>query len=967
MVAAGSGRGASIPAAAVLRGPSALGGRYDNSIEHSRRSTEGARCSGSSRELRVGALGYPRAVPRPRIAPVLPGPDGDGSRSLLGTGATVVFAALAILGCGRGGPAGGAQPHGPIAASAAQVLPATEPQRKFLVARETSFRVGASWSPAQQLGDRRWSLGGTAWNPLPGGGVDILSGRRRVDLTLVDSASAARCSAIRARVDGLIASGWLEWVERDGRRGEVVLAKLSARDALSSTDGSPTFLLVPVVRADTAGTAPRILRFRGTGDVLRLERVECLDLTWRSADAPSGDSDAWRIEIDDEVRSGWLAGPGDRWIKELEWGGATAVTLAVGQVIGVPTEIEVELREGREAGTAIRESTSSIRRLRTAGTWQEIRFERRDPRHRRATLELRVAPDSSALVALATLDLELPRPETALDGIILISVDTLRADRMSLYGAPRRTTPRIDAWAERYGVVFEQAIAAAASTLPSHASMLTGRDVLDHGAVLGIPLSESERTIAERLSARGWRTAAITGGGYLHPSYRLDQGFQRYRAWPRRPGFNPDEIEEGVGAALRFLDGASTRPFFLFLHTYHVHYPYRAEEPYYSAWRGRTSNATLEILPATLDPVWSRMLSSRSATIQDETGTRVLEEGPENLLPDSYDSGIAAMDAAIGPLLDRIESLSRAGSRIGVILTSDHGESLGESGYLGHGYLFESNLRVPLVMSVPGEARPGRRIADQVRGVDVAATVLALAGEQVEGELAGRPLVRDGRVEPGSVPEEAWSYSAESRHGLSLRSGDRKLVLDDAVGNSTAARVRAFRLGVDVEESSIGTLESGVAGTMARRAMRYWSEAGGGSVVSLDAAGGSGWKGTAHGGGFTDEWLRVYPGAKAADAIAPDGADGVRLGIESEAALPLRWWQPAARSRVRFESDHGGAVAAWWVEFDAERGCRAVDEHLDPLGRLRVALRRRWRCSDEETGEPDPGVLEQLRALGYLQ
>lgn len=192
-------------------------------------------------------------------------------------------------------------------------------------------------------------------------------------------------------------------------------------------------------------------------------------------------------------------------------------------------------------------------------------------------------------------------------------------------------------------------------------------------------------------------------------------------------------------------------------------------------------------------------------------------------------------------------------------------------------------------------------------------------------------------------------------------------MLDDAVGMAPGPRVRGFRLDVDVEETGKGSLDRGSAEEMTRRTLRYWSEATGGSVLHLSAAGGSGWSGTALGGGFSGEWLRVLPDGAAADAVTEDGRDGIRVRLPVGRQLHLRWWDPASRSRIRFAPDPPAGLADWQVDLDAAVGCRGPDTQSDPQRRLRVVFQRRWHCAGEGPREADADALEQLKALGYLQ
>ena len=158
--------------------------------------------------------------------------------------------------------------------------------------------------------------------------------------------------------------------------------------------------------------------------------------------------------------------------------------------------------------------------------------------------------------------------------VILISIDTLRADGLSSYGNPRAVSPNLDQLA-REGVRFSQCVATAPWTIPSHASMLTGLypAALDVGARQ--PLPEDVLTLAESLAQRGFRTAALINAGYLDRKFGFDQGFQEFHfLTPRK------DVDENVDQALEFLRQHRDAPKFLFLHLFDVHAPYRPPAPF---------------------------------------------------------------------------------------------------------------------------------------------------------------------------------------------------------------------------------------------------------------------------------------------------------------------------------------------------------------------------------------------------
>ncbi len=380
-------------------------------------------------------------------------------------------------------------------------------------------------------------------------------------------------------------------------------------------------------------------------------------------------------------------------------------------------------------------------------------------------------------------DKETPTATPAPLNVILISIDTLRADRLSLYGHERSTSPNLDQWARRHAVIFEDAVAASPWTLPSHVSMLSGLDAHRHGVNLG-----SERVpsglplLAQELRDAGYATQAITGGGYLHPNFGLDRGFDAFRYWrDRRREAVDDELQTHARAAREWLEANTDRPFFLFFHTYAVHGPLRAHEPFYQRFGGRHQRHDVRIdsLPRSAD---TGFVEHNIATWYDPDNAHVLGDpdgdqlvGPDVLGP-FYDSGIAAADQTLGEILRTLDRLDLS-ERTVVLVTSDHGEMLGEHGVYNHLYLYDENLQIPFLLAAPHEpaARPGRRVPTQVRSVDIVPTLLDLLDLPIPDDLDGislRPLLRGEEQE---IPA-AWSYAASSNHGVALQDGRHKVI-----------------------------------------------------------------------------------------------------------------------------------------------------------------------------------------------
>ena len=301
--------------------------------------------------------------------------------------------------------------------------------------------------------------------------------------------------------------------------------------------------------------------------------------------------------------------------------------------------------------------------------------------------------------------------------VVLISVDTLRADRLPAYGYRGVATPAIDALA-RDAVVFENAYSPAPLTLPAHVSLLSGQLPPRHGVRdnLGYSVTGSgEGTLQALLKKQGYATGAAVSAYVLHRSTGISAGFDFYDDGidassggsaigpAQRPGAETSRL------ALEWLAGVGARPFLLFLHLYEPHSPYEAPEPYRSRY------------------------------------------------PDApYDAEIAATDAIVGGVID---DLKRRGlyDRALVVLLSDHGEGLGDHGEEHHGILlYREALHVPLLVKLPGAARAGTRVARPVGLVDVMPTIASLVGVEEPTGLAGRPLLAPGADAGSAVYAETY-------------------------------------------------------------------------------------------------------------------------------------------------------------------------------------------------------------------
>jgi len=351
------------------------------------------------------------------------------------------------------------------------------------------------------------------------------------------------------------------------------------------------------------------------------------------------------------------------------------------------------------------------------------------------------------------------RVDNSAPSVILISIDTLRADRLGCYGCPAPTSPAIDHFREQ-SVLFDWAIAQAPSTLPSHATMLTSLLPEHHGAFFSrrTPLPSSLPTLATELKAAGYRTAAFTGGGQIAPEFGLDRGFEIY-------GVNQGgaDFEAAVEAGLGWLARDRQRPSFLFLHSYEVHHPYEPDPK----------------LLAIFDEGYDGLLPphvSKDDLERMNRGEIAVDRRDLDHIVAAYDAEIRSVDEAFAALLDGLEVLGLADDAL-VIFTSDHGEEFGEHGIVGwHSHtLYDELLRVPLVIRFPEGRHAGTTVGAQVRLLDLAPTVLGEIGLEVPAGFEGVDLTRVLKGLPTPLPAVSQLDLPFGENQISLRTARWKL------------------------------------------------------------------------------------------------------------------------------------------------------------------------------------------------
>jgi len=324
--------------------------------------------------------------------------------------------------------------------------------------------------------------------------------------------------------------------------------------------------------------------------------------------------------------------------------------------------------------------------------------------------------------------------------LVLISIDTLRADRLGAYGYALPTSPALDRRLAGEGVTFENVLSQSPKTTPAHMTMLTSLYPCEHGIELwpdeNVPanvLSPRVHTLAEVLKNAGYTTVAFTGGGHMHRARGFAQGFDVYK--------HRFQLER----ALEWLADRPRRKFFLFFHTYEVHDPYLHPLEYVRRfapdYQGPVLQAVERLLARPVEsPDRGAKFFWRSVDRQNPDDVRFVSR--------LYDAGIRRMDdTTLTALLDKLDQLDVAHDTL-VVFTSDHGEAFDEHGAFLHDDLYAGTLHVPLVLRFPGRLPAGSRVSQPARLLDVMPTVLQLLGVPVPHGVRGRSLVALARGAP---------------------------------------------------------------------------------------------------------------------------------------------------------------------------------------------------------------------------
>jgi len=474
-----------------------------------------------------------------------------------------------------------------------------------------------------------------------------------------------------------------------------------------------------------------------------------------------------RVALGQVYRRCWrLVGPGLREATLRLPAGASELSWAAGTLAGgEPASVTVALQHGRGEPRVLGSGTAPA----TGAGWQEHRADLSPWAGEEVTLRFSV--DGGAPGSVTLIGSPLVKPAAEGPGhppsVLLILVDTLRADRLSVYGAAERISPHLDRLA-REGLVFTETMAPSSWTMPSVAALLTGRQPGELGVGTGKQgggLTPEIRTMAEGFAGAGFDTASFSANYILNPFKGYARGFDAFYLAPvKHYGMTAGELNR---RALDWFDQRTHRPFFCYVQYMDPHSPYSPP----GSHRHVASNA------ASFDP--ARPDGYRDGHIHRLVlgWERLESEADAALVARAYDEEVSYVDREIGRLLAGLGQRGLLENTV-VAVVADHGEEFFERGFWSHGYtLYDEQLRVPFIFRLPGgtgEAAPGAQVATPVSLVDLMPTLHRLAGIEGEpppgggGDVFSLPAGRE-------LISETWAGEVPPR--FAIRSGPWKYVL----------------------------------------------------------------------------------------------------------------------------------------------------------------------------------------------
>lgn len=353
--------------------------------------------------------------------------------------------------------------------------------------------------------------------------------------------------------------------------------------------------------------------------------------------------------------------------------------------------------------------------------------------------------------------------------VLLISLDTLRADHLSCYGYERKTSPYIDLLVKD-GILFDRCFSHASYTLPSHVSMLTGLNPVKHKVFSSVmhSLDPSMITLADRLREKGYLTAAVTGGGIMGSFYGFPKGFDSYNErLTRIQGTTAQKIGE---LAVSWLEKNGDKPFFLFLHTYQIHGPFLPPPPYKASF----------LEPEQVD-INSRKLNDLIGDAYRNYFIPLTDQQRKNLVA-LYDAEILYTDEVmLEPVFKSLKDQDLYDNTM-IIVTSDHGEEFYDHGGWLHGHtLYNELINVPLIIKFPHNRFSGKTFENIVRSIDILPTILQELGiGLVQSEIDGKSLIKiiQKKENEDRVFFSEIKYASIFPDQIASNSGDFKMLLN---------------------------------------------------------------------------------------------------------------------------------------------------------------------------------------------
>jgi len=721
--------------------------------------------------------------------------------------------------------------------------------------------------------------------------------------------------------------------------------------------------------------------------MLRFDEIRWLRGTADDARLGAALETSWMVELDSDSRLALLCPPGAGIDRDLEVPADASLSFSYGldPAVNRPVRFTVSIAQSSGTPTTVFSHTLDPQRGQS-NRW----FTATVPlgAYSGSPVELKLATTGDtdlhparAMSVWSNIEILTDQGSEAPPNVVVILLDTLRADHLSSYGHQRPTSPNIDRWAEKSAVLFENVVAPSPWTLPSHVSLFSGLNALRHGVNHNLAATHDLTMMAEMMHDHGYTTAAITGGGYLRPAFGLAQGFDSFRFWPQRD--RQGELADGVERALTWLDDHRDRRFLLFFHTYHIHGPHRRSEPSFSRIMGEEADRLprMEVQLRAHDWEGPRSRGDYFVAIDPRTKleTADLTDAEKRLVRGMYDSAIADADDQVRRILDSLDRLGLRDTTL-VILTSDHGEALGEEDRAGHHYLNEYNVMIPLIVEFPQGWKGGTRIAEQVRLVDVLPTILDAVGKPAADPLDGVSLLPLIRGEPSRVPKEAWTYASSDNRGLGLRLENRlKYVFNNSAWSTMVGDEELYDLVSDPAEETNSAMDDLVTLALRERTREAILNQHQGLRVEIRNPG--------HGtldGVFRGDWSkRISVKSVDSQCRCLTWRDGLGAAFSLSAGQRTTLlFEGLSGSRAvvsgSFSGRDGGSRQDFEESFELGTLGHGVGLALTDRGWQRVEVEESvetgfWLWSagvgvrNDTTVDQNPELFDQLRALGYVE